>query len=476
MKKSINIFFCLLLLVLFAGCSDLNSELGMCNIKIDCVGNGTATVESEKVPLGTIIKVTTIPDEGYYAYRVDSGSYGATTQDKKDKNIYYVYVYCRDLNIRVNFSRKSINSIYKISGGHGQITVNPTSAYEGQKVEVTLTPDYGYYPKNVKVEDVWGNPVPVVQDETDLLKYTFIMPDQYVDVCVDFDSFVFFNSSQDKIKEGDVVSFSVNNYSDFSSCDLYISYSTESEKEFLESNVDFSGGMYKFTAKEGGTVTLYAKNPAKKELYHKLTSFIVEIPDLPTGWENISCHISEKKENVYKDNKLYKPVTIITESPSYRYPYYEYYYASDPENKVKRSRYVGYGSCDIEFELSYEKNDFIYFRFYDENNKIMSRTAKIEIPVYPEEPKTSGTKTLDCFIVLDIYPSIFKDSKTTIEVDEASKEYFSVSKDKEKLIISSKKTTGKEWEVNVKNSSGESLSKIMVKIPYSGTPEIRIVS
>ncbi len=479
MKKSISIFFCLLLLVLFAGCFGLNSDLGMCRIKIDCEGNGTATVKSKIVPLGTIIQVTTIPDEGYYAYSVECGyySYSNITRDKKDKNIYYVYAYTRDLNIKVNFSYKTNYSIINRKNSYGEITVNPTSAYEGQKVEVTVTPNYGYYLKSVTVEDSRDNPFPVMQDETDPLKYTFIMPERDVYINTVFDLFLSFTTTQEKIKEGDVVEFTVNNHSDFTSCDLYRSYSLNSSissyKELLKAGVDLSGGIYSYTATESGYISLFAKAPDKEDTYFKLIEFTTEMTDLPGGWENTSCHISKIKEDVSRNDKIYKPVTLISNAKTYSYPQYEYYYASNPEKIIKDSVYVRNGTFDRDFEYSYEINDSIFFRFYDESHKVISRTIQIDIPTYPEEPKTLGKYKVYAYSQLGISTSVFKDVETTIEIEAGGEEYFSVSKDGDGLLITSKKTTGKEWEVNVKNSLDESLAKVMVRIPYSGTPVVR---
>jgi len=474
MKKKFNMLFVsLLVMTLFVGCS--MSGPAMSTITLSCGSYGTATLSSSSAPLGSFVTVTTTPNAGYYASSVDTEGYGSETiTDKNDENVFYVYVNKDKVKISVSFSEKNTYAIYDETILHGTISCKKSRAYNGQVVEFTVESDNYYHTKSVSVLPYWStdSAVEATQDEEDSTKYTFVMPKYPVKLSAEFEEYIVFEADKEIYTIGDELKFSIHNYSEFSSGDLYYSYANEDYLELIQADFDLSSDSYSFTPTEAGVISLYIKNPNDTSKYHKAGTYTVNIKNLPDNMKTISCHkVSSEDSSTYtKKSNTYKFVTDKKEN--IYYVDYKYYYESNPSKIINGSKSFSNYSFTIELEYSYEENDTIIFQFNDSSEHIISDKIRIAVPKYPDTPLTNGSKKLPYH---RFYCTSTEFNSLNCVIEAGGEDYFTAVIASSELVITSKKTTGKDWKITLKDASGNVKGIVNVNIPYSGNPDVEII-
>ncbi len=104
----------------------------------------------------------------------------------------------------LNDVKIEISGKYKITvnaNSGGTVSVSPSEAAAGEKVQVTVTPKSGYRMKTLSVTDAKGNNVSVSTDNND--KYSFVMPEGDVTVQVTFTAKYTASSDSSNPRTGD---------------------------------------------------------------------------------------------------------------------------------------------------------------------------------------------------------------------------------------------------------------------------------
>ena len=133
-------------------------------------GNGTASASSAKAVVGTEIRLTAKPDEGYRFKEWEVMSGNVTIKDDKftmpSANVEVKAVFEKDAPAPTEFI------VTVTSGGNGTASASPAKAAAGTEITLTATPNTGYHFKEWQV--ISGN-VTIKDDK-------FLMPDSNVEV------------------------------------------------------------------------------------------------------------------------------------------------------------------------------------------------------------------------------------------------------------------------------------------------------
>ena len=139
-------------------------------VTVTTVGGGTASASSAKAVVGTEIRLTAKPDEGYRfkEWQVISGD--VTIVDDKftmpDSEVEIKAIFEKDAPAPTEFI------VTVTSGGNGTASASPAKAAAGSEITLTATPNTGYHFKEWQV--ISGN-VTIKDDK-------FLMPDSNVEV------------------------------------------------------------------------------------------------------------------------------------------------------------------------------------------------------------------------------------------------------------------------------------------------------
>ena len=139
-------------------------------ITVTTEGGGTASASSAKAVVGTEIRLTAKPDEGYRFKEWEVMSGNVTIKDDKftmpSANVEVKAVFEKDAPAPTEFI------VTVISGGNGTASASPAKAAAGTEITLTATPNTGYHFKEWQV--ISGN-VTIKDDK-------FLMPDSNVEV------------------------------------------------------------------------------------------------------------------------------------------------------------------------------------------------------------------------------------------------------------------------------------------------------
>lgn len=102
MKKVLSSIFFAIIVSVFFSCTV--QEPPVCKISVICAEpHGSASVDHEAVPLGTFVKLTVKPDDGYKVGVVTSQYTNTIITDSEDSNVFYVLADTTDTVITVSF-------------------------------------------------------------------------------------------------------------------------------------------------------------------------------------------------------------------------------------------------------------------------------------------------------------------------------------------------------------------------------------
>ena len=139
-------------------------------ITVTTEGGGTASASSAKAVVGTEIRLTAKPDEGYRFKEWEVMSGNVTIKDDKftmpSANVEVKAVFEKDAPAPTEFI------VTVTSGGNGTASASPAKAAAGTEITLTATPNTGYHFKEWQV--ISGN-VTIKDDK-------FLMPDSNVEV------------------------------------------------------------------------------------------------------------------------------------------------------------------------------------------------------------------------------------------------------------------------------------------------------
>ena len=140
-------------------------------ITVTTEGGGTASASSAKAVVGTEIRLTAKPDEGYRFKEWEVISGGVTIVDDKftmpNNNVEVKAIFEEDTP-----PAPTEHTVTVTSGGNGTASASPSKAVAGAEITLTATPNTGYHFKEWQV--ISGN-VTIKDDK-------FLMPDSNVEV------------------------------------------------------------------------------------------------------------------------------------------------------------------------------------------------------------------------------------------------------------------------------------------------------
>ena len=140
-------------------------------ITVTTEGGGTASASSAKAVVGTEIRLTAKPDEGYRFKEWEVMSGNVTIKDDKflmpDSNVEVKAIFEEDAP-----PAPTEHTVTVTSGGNGTASASPAKAAAGTEITLTATPNTGYHFKEWQV--ISGN-VTIKDDK-------FLMPDSNVEV------------------------------------------------------------------------------------------------------------------------------------------------------------------------------------------------------------------------------------------------------------------------------------------------------
>ena len=140
-------------------------------ITVTTEGGGTASASSAKAVVGTEIRLTAKPDEGYRFKEWEVMSGNVTIKDDKftmpSANVEVKAVFEKDAPAPTEFI------VTVTSGGNGTASASPSKAVAGAEITLSATPDKGYHLKEWQVESPTGLVI---------TNNKFTMPDSNVEV------------------------------------------------------------------------------------------------------------------------------------------------------------------------------------------------------------------------------------------------------------------------------------------------------
>ena len=141
-------------------------------ITVTTEGGGTASASSAKAVVGTEIRLTAKPDEGYRFKEWEVISGGVTIVDDKftmpDNNVEVKAIFEEDTP-----PAPTEHTVTVTSGGNGTASASPDKAVAGAEITLSATPDKGYHLKEWQVESPTGLVI---------TNNKFTMPDSNVEV------------------------------------------------------------------------------------------------------------------------------------------------------------------------------------------------------------------------------------------------------------------------------------------------------
>ena len=141
-------------------------------ITVTTEGGGTASASSAKAVVGTEIRLTAKPDEGYRFKEWEVMSGNVTIKDDKflmpDSNVEVKAIFEEDAP-----PAPTEHTVTVTSSGNGTASASPSKAVAGAEITLTATPDKGYHLKEWQVESPTGLVI---------TNNKFTMPDSNVEV------------------------------------------------------------------------------------------------------------------------------------------------------------------------------------------------------------------------------------------------------------------------------------------------------
>ena len=162
--------------------------------KANGIVNGDFVIDPENETAGKTITVTVIPAEDY---RLKAGSLTANgeeiTEQGDEPNTYTFTMPDEDVVVSAEFEPLPEHAItMSVTGSGGDITIFPESAKAGAEITVTVAAEDG----NRLVADslkVNGDAALLTQNSVNKAEYTFVMPDEAVEVSAAFEEIPSFN-------------------------------------------------------------------------------------------------------------------------------------------------------------------------------------------------------------------------------------------------------------------------------------------
>ena len=141
-------------------------------VTVTTEGGGTASASSAKAVVGTEIRLTAKPDEGYRFKEWEVMSGNVTIKDDKflmpDSNVEVKAIFEEDAP-----PAPTEHTVTVTSGGNGTASASPSKAVAGAEITLSATPDKGYHLKEWQVESPTGLVI---------TNNKFTMPDSNVEV------------------------------------------------------------------------------------------------------------------------------------------------------------------------------------------------------------------------------------------------------------------------------------------------------
>lgn len=163
-------------------------EASLYNISIDnTIKHGTVTVDKNSASKGTVITITVSANKDYEFERIsvkDSDNIDIEFEEVSKGTKYTFEMVGKDVSISASF-----NAIYSIENkstdDNGTVTIDKEKATAGTLVTIQVSPKNGYECENISVQDIDSNKLKIV-NVADGKKYTFIMPENNVQIVVSF--------------------------------------------------------------------------------------------------------------------------------------------------------------------------------------------------------------------------------------------------------------------------------------------------
>ena len=163
------------------------------DVNLSNIDHGSVRPDKTKVSVGETVNLTVTPNNGY---EIDELYYRDGLSLEKHPIINNSFVMPEsDVMIYATFKQKA-DSGFNVNVDpnirNGKIIANPSTAKEGEKVTLTITPDDGYELQKISITDGFGNSVELSQDNS------FTMPKSNVNVTATF------NKPEDTPSEGEM--------------------------------------------------------------------------------------------------------------------------------------------------------------------------------------------------------------------------------------------------------------------------------
>ena len=292
MKKTKLFLLFSFISILFISCYSFQPEI--CEIYEYETDNCTITLDKTTAPKGSIVKVTVIPDKGYYVKEFSGTKFYPSTEEE---NVYFIPVAYDGQYIKPKIEKMDRYSIFKKST-NCSIETSLDSTFKEDTVTFTVKPaDYYYCTSDfIKIENKYDSSktisfTKVAEKENE---YSFVMPENSVEIIVNCEVGIKALSHKTSFTEGEKIVFDIENHLgdkkfdiltyDFSS-DFYITYSdykiiseditlTDSY-ELPDTNLE--AGMYQFMVYPHGKRTPLVT-----------TDFQINLENTPEGWRTLN--------------------------------------------------------------------------------------------------------------------------------------------------------------------------------------------